>query len=108
VLEYRDPWNHPHSERYARRFALTRLGDDYLERRCLSAASQVVAVSTGAAEILRQRREAPDVHIALNGVPSQLLDGPKPLRSGPLRILYAGELYQARDPRPFLRAFSTA
>lgn len=108
VLEYRDPWNHPRSERIVRQFAVTSAHDDYLERRCLRGAQHVIAVSEGAAALLRKRPETPPVHVSLNGIPSDLLDSPRPLRSGALSILYAGALYQARDPRPFLRAFANA
>lgn len=108
VLEYRDPWNHEYTARIATKFAFTNRVDRWLERRCLRAASHVVAVSEGAADLLRTMPESPKVHLALNGIPGALLDSPKTVREGTLTILYAGALYQQRDPEPFLTALSTA
>src|SRR5690606_4816819 len=54
ILEFRDPWNHPHARRGVREFALTRWLDDRLERRCVKAADSIVTVSAGAAELIRQ------------------------------------------------------
>lgn len=108
VLEYRDPWNHEYTERIATRYALTRRVDQWMERRCLRAAQHVVAVSEGAADVLRGMPDSPQVHLSLNGIPGALLDEPKAVREGILTILYAGALYQQRDPEPFLAALSTA
>lgn len=106
VLEYRDPWNHEYTERIATRYALTRRVDRWLEHRCIRAARDVVAVSEGAADILRRMPGSPPVHLSLNGIPGALLDEPRSAREGPLTILYAGALYQQRDPEPFLVALS--
>lgn len=108
ILEFRDPWNHPHARRGVREFALTRWLDDRLERRCVKAADSIVTVSAGAAELIRQNPSAPDIHVILNGVPSELLDSPPIRREGPLRIIYAGSLYLGRDPRKFLDALALA
>lgn len=106
ILEFRDPWNHSHAQRVARSFGITRKIDDMLERRCLEAADSIVAVSEGAAELIRSSSPGSEPHVILNGIPSQLLDSPQPERTGPLSILYAGSLYLSRDPRSFLESLA--
>jgi len=106
VLEFRDPWIHPHTRRVVRNFRLTRWVDDRMEDRCIRAADRIIAVTDAAADLIRRRPDSPPVDVVLNGISAELLESQPPHRTGPLNILYAGSLYLYRDPRKFLQAFS--
>lgn len=107
IAEYRDPWldgrvgfDHVRSagvDRIAR----------WLEDCCLRAASEVVTVTESTAQLLGTRRAALNRRapiVALNGI-DHLAPTPAP-RSGPIHVLYLGDLYLGRDPRPFLTALA--
>lgn len=107
VAEYRDPWVGGVGKPAFVRSKATDALERWLERRGLSAADDVVVVTTGAATLLGQRRaelgrRAPI--LALNGI--DRIERSRDTREGPIRIMYVGNLYNARDPRPFLSAVS--
>lgn len=103
--EFRDPWT---DNPWKPDFVRTRwsdAADRRLERACLRSADRVVSVTEAAAALLRARlADDGDKVLAIrNGI--ELPNGSPPgLPPGNGRILYVGNLYHARDPRPFLRA----
>lgn len=109
VAEFRDPWtDQRHPGRIEHWFGPVEAAHRWLERRCLRAADQVVAVTGAARERLAAKLPPKDrskVVVALNGI-----DALQPRRSapaaGPFRIVHAGTFYHDRDPRPFLRALA--
>ena len=111
VAEFRDPWNHPWSDRLAPRHPATRGLDALLERWVLRRADAVVAVTEAARGLLASRLP-PDrqvkVLLARNGIPgATVTDSPPLIRgAGPFTILYAGSLYMGRDPVRFLEGLA--
>lgn len=111
VAEFRDPWNHPWSDRLAARHPVTRALDGLLERWVLRRADAVVAVTEAARGLLASRLpEGQDgkVLLARNGIPDGTVTEPvPPIRAaGPFTILYAGSLYMGRDPVRFLEGLA--
>ena len=107
IAEFRDPWT---DNPWKPAFVRTRWSDAvdrWLERRCLERADHIVSVTESVAAMFSARPniDGDKVLVVRNGidVPPDLLmpDGP-----GNGRILYVGNLYHARDPRPFLRGFA--
>ena len=107
IAEFRDPWT---DNPWKPAFVRTRWSDAVdrsLERRCLQRADHVVAVTESVAALFRSRRgiDAGKIVVIRNGidVPAHITPATGP---GNGRILYVGNLYHARDPRPFLRGMA--
>src|SRR5688572_3196776 len=111
VAEFRDPWNHPWSDRLAPRHPATRGLDSLLERWVLRRADAVVAVTEAARGLLVSRLpegQHDKVLLARNGIPDSTVREPSSLKrgAGPFTILYAGSLYLSRDPVRFLEGLA--
>ena len=103
--EFRDPWT---DNPWKPAFVRTRwsdAADRWLERACLRRADRVVSVTEAAGELFRARLPGRSAKVMAirNGIESIGAPEPEP-GPGNGRILYVGNLYHARDPRPFLRA----
>ncbi|HUF70786.1 MAG TPA: glycosyltransferase family 4 protein [Longimicrobiales bacterium] len=104
AIELRDPWTDNPSKPAFVRSAWSDAIERWLERRCLDRADHVVAVTDSVSVKLRERVAGNDDRVITvrNGierfVPAR--EAARPIR----RIVYVGNLYQDRDPRPFLRA----
>lgn len=104
VAEFRDPWvDSPHKPAILRSRAGDRI-NRWLERRCLEAATEVIAVAERTREVLQRKRSGP-VHLVRNGV-DRLEIPPSPTIGDTVRIVYAGSLDDLRDPRPFLHGLA--
>lgn len=107
IAEFRDPWDvtlRPPEVRSALADSMS----NWLARRVVRRATRVVAVtpSTGR-ELTRQRARlghADGAVVALNGIAWHASVGPA--RTGPIRVLHAGDLYLKRDPAPFFEALA--
>jgi glycosyltransferase involved in cell wall biosynthesis len=81
------------------------------ERRVLAQADLVLANTRRAGEALQAACPAlaGKIHWLTNGFDPESfpVDSARPRRTGPMRILHAGELYVGRDPRPLLDAVRT-
>ena len=105
VAEFRDPWTDQHDDERSATPRPVAAVHRWLERQCLLAADQVVAVTEGACERLRAKVPPPHRNkflLARNGI--HALTDPAAHLDGPFRIVYAGTFYHERDPRPFLDA----
>ena len=107
VAEFRDPWtDNPVKEHFVRTS-----WSDAIERRlelsCMTAATRIVATTEAAASVFRTKAgvRADDVVASRNGIGRSELTPAMP-GPGNGRIIYFGNLYHARDPRPFLQAYS--
>lgn len=108
VAEFRDPWIY-NDERPAHLEPIADRLNRWMERRCLRMADQVVAVTLRTGALLTERRVTLGCRPALvflNGIDGAVSPLPSPRPSGPIRVLYIGELYGGRDPRPFLRSLA--
>ncbi|MCI0433656.1 MAG: glycosyltransferase family 4 protein [Gemmatimonadetes bacterium] len=108
IAEFRDPWT---DNPWKPRFVRTRWSDAidrWLERRCLMRADHVVSVTESVASLFRARPGIdPDrIVVVRNGIeiPQNIVPANG---TGNGRILYVGNLYHARDPRPFLRSLAS-
>jgi glycosyltransferase involved in cell wall biosynthesis len=109
VAEFRDPWTDQHGGHRAHGIAAVEAVHRWMERSCLQAADQVVAVTEGARTLLAQKLAVNDRSkflLALNGIDA-LRAVPPVRRTGPFRILYAGSFYVNRDPGPVLVALGS-
>ncbi len=104
VSDYRDHWTlYPLT---SERFALTRAWERRLERRCLSAAQAVVYTS----DTTRDEYAAfyPDLkldrktHVVWNSYEEEDFDRSVRPLADKFLLVHAGNLYYARDPKPFL------
>ena len=105
IAEFRDPWTNPGHRAGELRPWLWRTIDTLLERSVLRRVNRVVGVSDGIASWLRERWSGDgEVVISRNGVDTVYSHDPTDLDT----IVYLGELYLGRDPRPFFRALGEA
>lgn len=108
VAEFRDPWIYG-EERPAHLHPMADRLNRWMEQLCLRRSDQVVAVTFRTGAFLAERCAAigksPPL-VFLNGIDGALSPPPTPRRSGTIRVLYIGELYGGRDPRPFLRSLA--
>lgn len=103
VADYRDLWTlstyYPHSQ-------TRRRGESRLERRLLARALAAITVSEPLAKDLVHHGFIEKVHVVMNGYDPKefsMVSGPR--TEGPLRIVYAGEIYRGkRDPSPLFEA----
>ena len=107
VVEFRDPWaGNPWKPAHVRS-AFTDSAERMMERRVLTRADLIVAVSEGIERGIRDRR--PDLASRLltirNGI-DQLSAAPAEQSNGPVRIVHVGSFYHGRDPRPFLHGLA--
>ena len=111
IAEFRDPWTverRPSDREEMLGPTLQRV-NRWLERRCLSRADVIVAVTESVGRQLAAKLP-PDqrgkIVVAMSGI--EVLRPPRQggPRSGPYRIVYAGSFYHDRDPRPFLEALA--
>lgn len=108
VAEFRDPWIYS-DERPAHLEPIADRLNRWMEHRCMRMADEVVAVTHRTGALLTERRAAVGASaplVFLNGIDGALAPLPTPRRSGPIRVLYIGELYGGRDPRPFLASLA--
>jgi glycosyltransferase involved in cell wall biosynthesis len=109
VAEFRDPWtDYPGKPAYVRTAASDAV-EAWLEQQCLASADHIVSVSEKIEELLLAKsveRRRDRFVVARNGIDS-LSPLPANGTRGPFRILYVGELYHYRDPRPFLTALAS-
>lgn len=100
--EFRDPWCYPHSSPIS---PLVARANRFLERRCIKAADYLVTVTEQTANLYRQRLGAAGGKVVLvrNGIPVLKTRSPGPSGEA-FRIVYSGNIYGSRDPRPFLDA----
>jgi glycosyltransferase involved in cell wall biosynthesis len=107
VLEFRDPWT---TEITGPRIAALRSRYERHRVASLSAADGIVAVTNGIAERMVEHGVRRPPVVAINGIPDELLTqpaaAPRPVGRS-LRLLYLGEFYLARDPRPLFDALAT-
>ncbi len=105
IAEYRDPWtDNPWKPDFVRTGWSDAI-DRRLERMCLETPDRLVCATESVAGRFRARLENGDkVVVVRNGIDVPGSDPPDGPGNG--RILYVGNLYHARDPRPFLRAFA--
>jgi len=101
VLDYRDAWTYNPFGGAPTLFHAA--GWRLAEQRVLSAASAVVTVTDAMADDYRRRfrSEAP-VFTIPNGYDEADFDGVVPERRGKFTVVYAGKLYEGRDPATFL------
>jgi glycosyltransferase involved in cell wall biosynthesis len=106
VADLRDPWTL--NPLYAERFPWTRAAERRTERRCLAAARAIVFTN----DVVRDRYAAlhPDLAGRMRVVTNaydedEFDDAARPLARTFL-LVHAGNLYAARDPRPFLRGLA--
>lgn len=110
IAEFRDPWlDNANQPRYARSRTADRIRAS-LERRCLEGADLIVSATAGAAKMLAGKTGRTDIVVARTGMAEATLENALPARSerasGERRILYMGNLYHQRDPRPLFRAIA--
>ena len=101
VADMRDPWI---DWFYSQGYSVPARLNSWLERRALSRADVVTAVTEPIAEDIERRLSIPVRHVP-NSYDERLLASAEPVAGGGLNILYAGSLfYPRRDPRPVFRA----
>jgi len=108
VMDLRDPWHGPSVEPYDMVSPTWRRLTAVHEGRCIEAATLVVANTPEIATQLRHRYplQAGKLTIVMNGAdPGPWAAG---TRSGRFELLYAGDLYQGRDPRGLLKGLQIA
>lgn len=110
VAEFRDPWTDNPGKPAFVRSALSDAAERWLEHRVLCRADGIVAVTPGTGRLLADklppgRRDR--VTVALSGI-DLVRSAPPVTSTGPIRILYTGNLYLGRDPRPFLEGLAEA
>lgn len=104
VADFRDPWTL--NPLYAERFAATRALERRMERRCLAAARAVVYTN----EVVRERVVetfsdlglAAKARVVENAYDEEDFDRSTRPLARTFLLVHAGNLYAARDPRPFL------
>jgi len=107
IAEFRDPWTDNPAKPKSGRTRWSDTVERWLERACLRRADRVICVADSAAHLLRRRlgRRGDKVDVVRNGIDAP----PTPVRAagpGNGRVLYAGNLYHSRDPRPILRGLA--
>ncbi len=108
--EFRDPWtDNPGKPRFVRSSVSDSI-ERWLERRVLHRADGIVAVAPETGRLLADklppgRRDR--VLVALSGI-DRIRTTPTAKRADLIRIVYTGNLYLGRDPRPFLLGLAEA
>jgi hypothetical protein len=108
VAEFRDPWTDQRDADAPNSIATIETLHRWLEQQCLQAADLVVAVTESARDLLASKRpenEHQKFLVALNGIDTLSAQRPSAV-TRPFRIVYAGNFYINRDPRPFLSALA--
>jgi glycosyltransferase involved in cell wall biosynthesis len=109
TAEFRDPWiENANRHAYVRSRGMDAI-NRFLERRCVTRADRLVAVSQGTAVLLRAKlpaRERHKVLLAMNGIDNLMPEHELPAGSGAIRVAHIGSCYGSRDPRLFLRALA--
>jgi glycosyltransferase involved in cell wall biosynthesis len=106
VAEFRDPWtDNPGKPAFVRSRWSDAL-ERWLETRCLRKADVIVTVTDSFANRIRQRlpQERHDRVIVIRNGIDELAPAPAEPDRGSIDMLYVGNLYHSRDPRPFFRA----
>lgn len=108
--EFRDPWTDNPGKPEFVRSTLSDSIEQWLERQVLHRADGVVAVTPETGRLLADKMPAgrrDRVLVALSGI-ERMRVSPPVQRTGPIRIVYTGNLYLGRDPRPFLQGLAEA
>lgn len=112
IVELRDPWVGNPGKGAHTRSRLSDVLDTWLERLCVGRARFCVTVTEAVAVALRTRhseRPSGGVIVVPTGIPRDAVPAIAGLRRAPgdvLRLVYAGNLYLERDPRPVLEAMA--
>lgn len=113
VVELRDPWVGNPGFGAHTRSSLSDAMNRWMERVCLSRAALIVTVTESVATAVRARLsfvESNRVVVVPTGTPPDAVPSDRamsPARTRrKLRIVYAGNLYLARDPRPILHGLA--
>lgn len=109
AAEFRDPWTDNPGKPAHVRSRGSDATERWLERRCLAAADHTIAVTESAAELFAQKlppTRRSRVVVIRNGIDRVLLSAPR-VAPQHQSIVYTGNLYVGRDPRPFLNALAT-
>ena len=108
--EFRDPWTDNPGKPGFVRSAVSDSVERWLEQRVLNRADGIVAVTPVTGRLLAAKLPPglrDRVTVALSGI-DNLRDELSEPPAGPLRIVYTGNLYLGRDPRPFLTGLAEA
>lgn len=108
AAEFRDPWTDTPGKPEHVRTRATDSFERWLEGRCLRAADHVITVTDATGELLRRRLgpgRADKVSVVRNGIDT-LAAAPSP-GTPSHRIVYVGNIYHQRDPRPFFEAVAS-
>jgi glycosyltransferase involved in cell wall biosynthesis len=114
IAELRDPWTDNPARGAHTRSALADAAQSALERLCVGHASRVVTVTESVADTLRRRYRRLSTDDRVLAIPTGIAadawhDAPPPKHGASnsvARVVYAGTLYLARDPRPVLAALA--
>lgn len=107
IVEFRDPWtDNPVKPEFVRT-RWSDWADRKLEKACLDRADHVVCVTESTASLLRERLGplGGKVEVIRNGMDGAATPS-TPEGPGNGSILYVGNLYHSRDPRPFLEGLA--
>jgi glycosyltransferase involved in cell wall biosynthesis len=110
AAEFRDPWTDNPGKPVHVRSGGSDAAERWLERRCLSAADHVVAVSSGIERLLRARLAPPRrerLMLVRSGIEHFRAEPARAAARAPFRIVHVGTFYHRRDPRPFLGALAS-
>jgi glycosyltransferase involved in cell wall biosynthesis len=110
AAEFRDPWiDNANQPRYARSRTADRIRA-WLERLCLENADFLISATASAGRNLARRTGREDILVARTGIAADTLaHGATSQPHAPTserRILYMGNLYHQRDPRPLFHAIA--
>lgn len=106
ILEFRDPWTIMTRPIWKSLIMPSLLAE---RQRILGEADALVAVTNGIAASLRDLAPGTSPMVAMNGVPDDFRiveESPPASQDRPIRILYLGEFYLARNPAPVLDALA--
>lgn len=108
LADFRDPWITGSFSWGETR--LQRLWQRLWEARVMRRADRIIHNTPGACVPVQAafpRRAAKMTHLYNGYDPEAFADAPDYQRSGPIRVLHAGQLYMGRDPRPILDAIAS-
>lgn len=105
AMEFRDPWTDNPGRSTQMQSRASNAIEHWLEQRCLDTADQVIAVSDGIHDLLTPKLQCGDrLLVVRNGISELRETLVATERGAPFRIVYLGNFYMGRDPRPFLEA----